>query len=128
MPAGPSSHQTEMPAPGNGWSDEWELDPPSLPKSKKNPLSNEIAIHQAQVDDGIILVTARIDFVSKDGLEVNVRALSDNGSQVNLITQALVQQLNEKMIPEQTIFTGIDGNNFGHSLREIYLKFRLKKW
>lgn len=58
--------------------------------------------------------------------EVSVRALCDNGSQVNLITQGVIQQLREKINPEQITFVGVGGKTLGSSLGEVNLKIQLK--
>lgn len=52
--------------------------------------------------------------------------MCDNGSQVNLITQATILQLKEQPRLDKTIFTGIGGNNLGSSLGEVVLKIKLK--
>lgn len=52
--------------------------------------------------------------------------MCDNGSQVNLISQEIVQKLNEKPIPGKISFSGIGGNNLGSSLGEIYMSLVLK--
>lgn len=52
--------------------------------------------------------------------------MCDNGSQVNLISQSIIQQLKEKPLPERTSFVGIGGNKLGTSLGEIWLSIQLK--
>lgn len=59
------------------------------------------------------------------GINIAVRALCDNGSQVNLITSSIVQQLMEKPKKNSTKFFGIGGNTLGSSTGEIWLKFEL---
>lgn len=61
-----------------------------------------------------------------NGTETMVRALCDNGSQVNLITQTVIQQLNEKPSIQKTTFFGIGGTALGSSMGEIELKIKLR--
>lgn len=74
----------------------------------------------------IILGTARIRLVGKNGNECITRALCDNGSQVNLITQVTILKLGEKPSFEKTTFQGVGGNSLGSSLGEVNLKMKLK--
>lgn len=61
-----------------------------------------------------------------NGLFYSTRSLLDNGSQVNLITHAVIQQLNVKMHPDQTTFLGLGGNILGSSMGEVRLNLKLK--
>lgn len=85
--------------------------------------------HQGVVKDDleVILGTATIKLVKQTGIEINTRALCDNGSQVNLISQSVIQQLGKKPDPERTSFIGIGGNKLGTSLGVIWLSMKLKK-
>lgn len=74
----------------------------------------------------IVLGTANIIISGKHGIEHSVRALCDNGSQVNLITQTTVLQLNEKPTIEKTTLLGVGGTSLGSSLGEVTLKIKLK--
>lgn len=84
-----------------------------------------VTIHQAQKGNAIILGTANITILGKGGIEIQTRALCDNGSQVNLITASILQQLNENPKSDYTTFYGIGGNALGSSLGEIMLKIKL---
>lgn len=64
--------------------------------------------------------------MQRNGLFLTIRALCDNGSQVNLITQAAVQKLDLKPYPELTTFTGVGGNDLGCSMDEIMLTIQLR--
>lgn len=82
-------------------------------------------MHQTTRREAIILGTAQIRIQGEKGTKVNTRALCDNGSQVNLITTAVVQQLNKKPTSNQTTFVGVGGNTLGSSVGEIVLKIEL---
>lgn len=58
-------------------------------------------------------------------MSLSVRALCDNGSQVNLISSSIVQQLLEKPIKNSTSFFGVGGNSLGSSMGEVRLKIEL---
>ncbi|XP_031637878.1 uncharacterized protein LOC116350268, partial [Contarinia nasturtii] len=57
---------------------------------------------------------------------VTARALCDNGSQVNLITTSIVQQLQLKTTSRKVTFTGIGGNTLGSSIGEVRLRIKLR--
>lgn len=74
-------------------------------------------MHQlSKNEDDIILGTAQIKIVGNNGEELKIRALCDNGSQVNLITLSAVEKINAKLDYQQTNFTGIGGKLIGSSL------------
>lgn len=60
-------------------------------------------------------------------MELTTRALIDNGSQVNLITKKIVDELGMEPNPEKTTFAGIGGHNLGSSIGEIELTIKLKE-
>lgn len=70
--------------------------------------------------------TARVKIRGQNGIEIITRALCDNGSQVNLITKAVVQQLREKPLANKTTFVGVGGNTLGSSFGELQLTIYLK--
>lgn len=76
--------------------------------------------------DNIILGTAIIQIMDTRQSAISFRALLDNGSQVNLITKAAIQQLNIKIQPERTTFLGLGGNNLGSSCGEVALTIKLR--
>lgn len=84
-----------------------------------------LTIHQITNRDSIILGTAQI-IIQGENTAINTRALCDNGSQVNLITTAVVQQLRETPRASQTSFIGVGGNTLGSSVGEIQLKIKLR--
>lgn len=87
---------------------------------------NHSALQNNKPSDSIILGTANIFITRENGTELKVRALCDNGSQVNLITHSILQQLGQKPRGMQTTFYGIGGSNLGTSLGEVMIKIRLK--
>lgn len=84
-----------------------------------------LTIHQVATGDSVILGTANIVIKGKENLEVRTRALCDNGSQVNLITTTIVQQLRETPNSERTSFVGVGGSKLGSSVGEIKLRIKL---
>lgn len=85
-----------------------------------------LAVHQATKNsDNVVLGTARITIKGMNNIETTIRALCDNGSQVNLITQSVIQALNERPTIEKVTFTGIGGNSLGSSTGEILLELKL---
>lgn len=68
-----------------------------------------LTIHQIDSPHTIILGTASVKISGPKGVFLRVRALCDNGSQVNLITAATVHQLNENPKRNRTTFSGIGG-------------------
>lgn len=56
---------------------------------------------------------------------MKIRALCDNGSQVNLITISAIERINQKPQFRQTNFCGVGGKSVGLSLGEIWLKIQL---
>lgn len=64
--------------------------------------------------------------MGKENRSIKTRALCDNGSQVNLITNAIVQQLQETPTLEPTSFTGIGGKSVGSATGEVSLGIKLK--
>lgn len=75
----------------------------------------------------IILGTARVTILGRIEQPCQtVRALCDNGSQVNLITVRALQRLGKKFTSKQTSFLGIGGVNLGTSLGEILLSIKLR--
>lgn len=90
--------------------------------------STEINIHHQELlgdDREIMLGTARINVKGNLDIKIMVRAICDNGSQVNLITQAAIQQLGLKPNPKVSFFQGIGGNKLGSSKGNIYLQIAL---
>lgn len=75
--------------------------------------------------DDIILGTAQITIVGANKEEQRIRALCDNGSQVNLITMSAVEKINGKPLYEQTSFCGVGGKTIGSSLGEIWITVRI---
>lgn len=69
--------------------------------------------------------TAQITIFGQNKEELKIRALCDNGSQVNLITLSAVERINGKPQFKQTNFCGVGGKSVGISLGEIWLKIRL---
>lgn len=86
----------------------------------------QLTIHQGNSIGSVYLGTAQIKVLGNRGINVAVRALCDNGSEVNLVTASTVQQLLEKPRNGQTTFFGVGGNSLGSSLGVIYLKIELK--
>lgn len=70
--------------------------------------------------------TANIKVIGNNNVEYYIRALCDNGSQVNLITQRATQLLNVTPNSVRTTFIGIGGNKLGSSLGEVSSKIELK--
>lgn len=91
----------------------------------KKLIKETIQQHHIAEGDDILLGTATIRIEGEKGATTTTRALCDNGSQVNLITSAIVQQLGEKVSSNKTTFVGIGGNQLGSALGEIRLKIRL---
>lgn len=60
------------------------------------------------------------------GIEGRFRALCDNGSQVNLITQAASQALGLKPEKHQTQLVGIGGRSLGSSVGEVMVAIKLR--
>lgn len=60
------------------------------------------------------------------GTEVDIRALCDNGSQVNLITNSAIARLGLKPTVSRTTFLGIGGTSLGASLGELTIQTKLK--
>lgn len=83
-------------------------------------------MHQQSQQENIILGTAIIRIVTREGGELITRALCDNGSQVNLITTTIIQKLREKPVANQTSFIGIGGNELGSSMGEVTLTIKLE--
>lgn len=85
-------------------------------------------MHQLnKISDDIILGTAQIKIVGKQGEELKIRALCDNGSQVNLITLSAIERINEKPRFEQTSFCGVGGKTVGSSLGEVWITIRISE-
>lgn len=79
-------------------------------------------MHEINNDDSnIILGTARINLVGTSGLKLNVRVLVDNGSQVNLISQTIINHLGEIYNREPSPFIGVGGNHLGTASGEVWL-------
>lgn len=55
------------------------------------------------------------------------RALCDNGSQVNLITQSVINRLNLERVEKRVRFVGINGAPLGHSLGSVQMSIMLPK-
>src|ERR1700753_465899 len=72
----------------------------------------------------ILLGTAKID-INSSFISTNVRALCDNGSQINLITEKTINELKIKPTPSKTSFAGIGGNRLGTSLGSTILEIKL---
>lgn len=91
-------------------------------------IKNKNIHHQGLADEDphTILGTARITVQGKNGQETVTRALCDNGSQVNLISQTVIHQLGEKTNRHETSFSGVGGNDLGTSLGEVWLTIKLK--
>lgn len=77
--------------------------------------------------DNVILGTAQITIEGIHGEELRLRALCDNGSQVNLITLSAIEKINQKMQTTSTNFSGIGGRELGTSLGEVWLKIKIKQ-
>lgn len=58
--------------------------------------------------------------------EIHIRALCDNGSQVNLITNKVMQKLGLKYVKTRTNFLGVGGTSLGSSLGKTLLHIKLK--
>lgn len=83
-------------------------------------------MHQlSKGQDNIILGTAQIKIMGPQGEEATIRALCDNGSQVNLITLSAVEKINGKIQFGQTNFCGVGGKSIGNSLGEIWLSIKV---
>lgn len=85
---------------------------------------NALSIHHT-TDANVILGTARVIVIGFNEIEVELRALCDNGSQVNLITLSAIHQLSLKMKSQRMDFTGVGGKSLGESLGSVELKIRL---
>lgn len=72
-----------------------------------------------------MLGTAQITIENFDHLPI--RALCDNGSQVNLITKSVVDKMNLRPHPSKISFVGVGGNNLGSAVGEVDLKIKLPK-
>lgn len=64
--------------------------------------------------------------MGEDRKTKEIRALCDNGSEVNSVTSRAVQQFKIKLEPAKTTFFGIGGTSLGESLGEIQLKIQLR--
>lgn len=74
----------------------------------------------------VILGTARITIKGAEGIEHTIRALCDNGSQVNLITLSAAMKFGLKPKKSQTSFVVIGGNTLGSSIGEVPVTIKLK--
>lgn len=61
------------------------------------------------VTDEVILMTAKINVLNKDGSWIEARALLDSGSQSNFVTEKLLRKLNIDTKPTNTSVNGIGG-------------------
>ena len=86
----------------------------------------EVTMHRDSAQDSIILGTAQIKIKGTGNRELSTRALCDNGSQVNLVTTSIIQQLGEKPRVNQTSFIGVGGSQLGSAMGETTLKIQLK--
>lgn len=66
-----------------------------------------------------MLGTAEVTIIDKNGEGKTFRALCDNGSQVNLISQLAVKRLGLKQHKSLVQFTGIDGTPLGRSFAYV---------
>lgn len=94
----------------------------------------KIEIHHTQIEtihhqlaERTLLGTVRVILIGKNNSRVIVRGLCDNGSQVNLVSQAVVQALNMKIKSEQTTLLGMGGNKFRFLLRGSPIKDHIKR-
>lgn len=94
--------------------------------SKTHSNHSKIIHHQTDDDSHVILGTAQITLEGENGNKITARALCDNGSQVNLISQTTIHQLGEKLIKRETNFAGVGGNSLGSALGEIWLNIKLR--
>lgn len=69
--------------------------------------------------------TAEIEIIKNEKENLKLRALIDNGSQVNLISEQAINKLNLKPKSGNTKFIGIGGNQLGQAAGEISLKIRV---
>lgn len=74
----------------------------------------------------IVLGTAQITIKNASNKSKQIRALCDNGSQVNLITEDVIIKLGEKPLQSKISFIGIGGSKLGTSTGEVILKLKLK--
>lgn len=65
--------------------------------------------------------------MGRNGEELTIRALCDNGSQVNLITLSAVEKINEKLQVGHTAFCGVGGKEIGTSLGEVWVSIKLSE-
>lgn len=85
-----------------------------------------ITIHHTREEDSVILGTANIKIRGNGTDQATIRALCDNGSQVNLITDRVLQKLNLRPTPSETNFVGVGGNSLGMATGEIWLPIQLR--
>lgn len=72
----------------------------------------------------ILLGTAKIKITSNFTTKT-LRALCDNGSQINLITENAIKEFGIKPLPSKTFFTGIGGNKLGTSMGSVTLQIKM---
>lgn len=70
--------------------------------------------------------TAIINIIGNQGNNHQIRALCDNGSQVNLISRRISQNLGLISSISQTTFIGIGGINLESSFGEMQISIQLK--
>lgn len=74
----------------------------------------------------VILGTARLPIIARSGTEYRIRALCDNGSQVNLISNQIALKLGLTTSISRTTFLGIGGTNLGASLGKVQARIKLR--
>lgn len=73
-----------------------------------------------------ILGIAKIRVSDLNDEKIEIRALCDNGLEINLISKRVLQNLRVKCEPVATTFYGIGGTDLGSSYGEVNLKIQLK--
>ncbi|CAG5007379.1 unnamed protein product [Parnassius apollo] len=74
----------------------------------------------------VLLATALVTALFKNGAEFTVRALLDQGSQASFVTEKIVQYLGLKKQPTKGIISGVGGDNNLISKSMVYIKIQSK--
>lgn len=76
--------------------------------------------------NNVLLGTAEVKIKEEKEQQLTIRALCDNGSQVNLITQTAIEKLNLQPQRTKIGFSGMGGKTLGQAMGETPITFYLR--
>ncbi|XP_029178626.1 uncharacterized protein LOC114946340 [Nylanderia fulva] len=79
------------------------------------------ALHKAKEQKAVLLATARVNIADRHGAPHDVRALIDQGSEVSIVSEALVQRLNLPRSRTDMAIFGIGGARPGSTRGTLHL-------